>query len=254
MESKIVLDEEKESFDYFAFSLRMKRGVNILEVLQNQLMNQGDLAFRLILACILGGIIGFERKNRNKGAGMRTHALVCLGAALIMVVSKYGFGDLPDVSKFDGSRIASQVVSGVGFLGAGIIFVRNNSISGVTTAAGIWVTSGVGLCVGAGQYFLSIIATILIITIQFLLHNIGFLAREPYRAGLKIVISNQAGIIEDIEEILKRERIEISILKINKAKNEDTKLDMEVVYPAGYNKIQLINRLSSQDCVISIRG
>ena len=88
------------------------------------------------------------RKNRNKSAGIRTHAIVAMGSALMMVVSKYGFADIAEIGKFDGSRIAAQVVSGVGFLGAGIIFVRNNLVSGLTTSAGIWATAGVGLAMG----------------------------------------------------------------------------------------------------------
>ena len=107
----------------------------ILDLLRNQIIFQGEFALRILLAGLLGAAIGFERKNRNKLAGVRTHAIVALGAALIMVVSKYGFYDM---DKFDASRVAAQIVSGVGFLGAGIIFVRNNnSVSGLTTAAGI---------------------------------------------------------------------------------------------------------------------
>ena len=113
-----------------------------------QSIHHGELALRILFAGLLGAAIGFERKNRNKLAGVRTHAIVALGAALMMVVSKYGF---PDVDKFDASRVASQIVSGVGFLGAGIIFVKNNtSVSGLTTAAGIWATAGVGMSMGAG--------------------------------------------------------------------------------------------------------
>ena len=83
---------------------------------------QWELLFRIMIACILGIVIGLERKNRNKLAGVRTHAIVAFGAALIVVVSKYGFADIPN---YDASRIASQIVSGIGFLGAGIIIVRN---------------------------------------------------------------------------------------------------------------------------------
>lgn len=92
-----------------------------MEMIWKELAVQGELFLRLLAACILGCAIGFERKNRNKGAGMRTHTLVCLGAALMMIISKYGFQDTPGS---DGSRMASQVVSGIGFLGAGIIYDR----------------------------------------------------------------------------------------------------------------------------------
>ena len=113
-----------------------------------ELMQQGEYLLRVFVAMILGLLIGNERKNRNKSAGLRTHAIVALGSSLMMVVSKYGFWD---VAQGDGARLAAQVVSGVGFLGAGMIFVRNNLVSGLTTAAGIWTTAGVGLTVGAVQ-------------------------------------------------------------------------------------------------------
>ena len=119
------------------------------------LLYQCEFLIRMIIACFMGYVIGYERKNRDKSAGMRTHAIVCLGAALIMIVSKYGFKDIPD---YDASRVAAQIVSGVGFLGAGIIFVRNNTVSGLTTAAGIWTTAGVGMAIGAGIYFIGISA------------------------------------------------------------------------------------------------
>lgn len=223
----------------------------MLEFCREQIGMQGELFVRLIIACLLGGVIGFERKNRNKGAGMRTHSLVCLGAALFMIVSKYGFGDVPS---FDAARVAAQVVSGIGFLGAGIIFIRNNAISGLTTAAGIWVTAGIGLSTGAGLCFLAIAGTILMIAVQILLHNIDFLAREPYRSGLKIVVRNDPLVVQKVEEILEKDKIEISVLKISKINGEDTKMDMEVVYPAGYNKTSMINRLSYDKDIVTVRG
>ena len=133
-----------------------------------------EYILRIIVASICGCIIGYERKNRNKEAGMKTHAIVALGSALIMIVSKYGF---LDVAPPDTSRIAAQVVSGIGFLGTGVIFVRNNNIvSGLTTAAGIWATSGIGLCVGAGNYFVGIMSTIIMIALQEILHSKLFMS------------------------------------------------------------------------------
>lgn len=223
----------------------------MLEFIMGQIQSQGECFVRLMMACLLGGAIGFERKNRNKGAGMRTHALVCLGAALVMEVSKYGFSDIPN---YDASRVAAQVVSGIGFLGAGVIFVKNNAVSGLTTAAGIWVTSGVGLSIGAGQYFLATAAAVLMISVQVMMHNIKFLAKEPYRSGLRVVIRNHPLVVEELEKILKKEKIDIVSLKVNKTKGEDTKLELEIIYPAGYHKMNLINQLSKEENVLTVRG
>lgn len=122
---------------------------------------------RILLAAALGFAVGFERKMRYKEAGIRTHAIVAVGSCLIMLVSKYGFSDIPD---YDASRVAAQIVSGIGFLGAGMILYKREALSGLTTAAGIWATAGIGMCVGAGLYILSAAATVLIIVLQCLLH------------------------------------------------------------------------------------
>lgn len=122
---------------------------------------------RVMIALLLGFCIGIERKMRYKEAGMRTHAIVAGGASLIMVVSKYGFGD---IAHYDASRIAAQIVTGIGFLGAGIILYKREALHGLTTAAGIWMTAGIGMAVGAGMYILGVGATIAIIVLQWILH------------------------------------------------------------------------------------
>lgn len=110
-----------------------------------------DLLMRLLAATILGGAIGIERERRERAAGFRTHALVCVASALMMIVSTYGFPEeFGEV--LDPARIAAQVVSGIGFLGAGVIILRKNTVRGLTTAASIWAVSGVGLAVGGGLY------------------------------------------------------------------------------------------------------
>ena len=122
-----------------------------------------DFFFRLLVAGVLGAIIGLDREYRAKEAGFRTHFLVALGSALFMIVSKYGFWDILGNTGIglDPSRIAAQVVSGIGFLGAGTIIIQKLFVRGLTTAAGIWATSAIGLAVGAGQYWLGISAMLL---------------------------------------------------------------------------------------------
>ncbi len=124
------------------------------------------LAFRIFVAGLCGFAIGYERKNRAKGAGIRTHFIVAASAALMMIISIYGFGGVGDPS-----RMAAQIVSGVGFLGAGMIFVQKQTVTGLTTAAGIWATSGVGMAIGAGMYFVGIFFTILLILAQLFMHS-----------------------------------------------------------------------------------
>ena len=138
-----------------------------------------DFLLRLLVACVCGAAIGYERSRRFKEAGIRTHVIVCCASALIMIVSKYGFVDLGSSASFfldgtrgaDPSRIAASVVSGIGFLGAGAIFRNKNAIKGLTTAAGLWATAGIGLAVGSGMYWLGAAATIIICLMQFLMHR-----------------------------------------------------------------------------------
>ena len=118
-----------------------------------------DFILRLFVAGILGAVVGLDREYRAKEAGYRTHFLVSLGSALIMVVSQYGF--LENSVSLDPSRVAAQVVSGIGFIGAGTIIIQKQFVRGLTTAAGIWATAGIGLAVGSGMYGLGIAATLL---------------------------------------------------------------------------------------------
>ena len=126
-----------------------------------------ELVSRLVMAAALGSVIGFERERLSWAAGLRTHMLVCVGSALIMIVSAFGFADAlhGDHVVLDPSRMAAQVVSGIGFLGAGSILLRNEIVRGLTTAASLWSVAAIGLAVGGGLYTASIAATVIILII-----------------------------------------------------------------------------------------
>lgn len=132
-----------------------------------------DLVLRLICSALAGLLVGYERKRRQKEAGMRTHCMVAVGAALFAIVSKYGYFDSTffDSITSDAGRVASNIVTGVSFLGAGMIFVKNKSISGLTTAAGIWVVSAIGLSFGVGLYNIGLVVTIIMVMLQYVLHK-----------------------------------------------------------------------------------
>lgn len=148
--------------------------VTFSEILQG-ILNQLPYVIRILIACLCGGAIGVERTMRQKDAGFRTHCIVALGAALAMVVSKYAFFDVvadPTLKiQLDASRIASNLLTGVGFLGAGMIFAKGGNIKGLTTAAGIWATAAVGMTIGSGMYFVGIVSTIVIIVLQIVFHT-----------------------------------------------------------------------------------
>jgi len=223
----------------------------ILSVLLNCIPNLFDnleLMLRILVAMILGMLIGNERKNRNKSAGMRTHALVAFGSALMMVVSKYGFAD---TLQGDGSRLAAQVVSGIGFLGAGMIFVRHNLVSGLTTAAGVWTTAGIGLTIGAGMYFVGILSAVLMVLMQNLSHRIPFFSNAA--AGLiRMTVVKRSGIVEEINRLLSSHSIEIHGVQICKSEKDKIKLEFDVIYPPKLNKPGLFCSLAEREDIISI--
>ena len=138
-----------------------------------------DFFIRILAACLCGACIGFERSKRFKEAGVRTHIIVCCAAALIMIISKYGFADLTaaDGAVYNGTRgadparVAAQAVSGISFLGAGVIFKNGSTVKGLTTAAGIWATAGIGLALGCGMYFTGIFVTLMIGIFQVATHR-----------------------------------------------------------------------------------
>lgn len=151
----------------------------------------------ILIAVVLGFAIGFERKLRFKEAGIRTHTIVCVGSALIMVVSKYAFRG----QEADASRVAAQIVSGVGFLGAGIIMLRGQKMHGLTTAAGIWATAGVGMAAGAGLYIVAVGATFIIIIVQCVCHLNCRLFQTKRYYHLKIVFQNNCNESDKVKEL-----------------------------------------------------
>ena len=214
-----------------------------------ELWVQVEYLVRIFVAACLGLLIGSERKNRNKSAGIRTHVIVALGAALIMVVSKYGF---MDVEKADAARVAAQVVSGIGFLGAGVIFVRNNLVNGLTTAAGIWATAGVGLALGAGMYVVGISSALLVLLIQFVMHRIAYFADVASGGLIRMTLVKRDGIVQSMEDYLQREKLSVISVKINKTKKDEVKLEFDVVFPPGYKKTKLLARLVEMDDVLAV--
>ncbi|MCQ2380577.1 MAG: MgtC/SapB family protein [Victivallaceae bacterium] len=157
----------------------------------------GELLLRLVLAGILGGVIGFDREYRAKEAGVRTHFVVTMGSALMMIVSQYGFAGA--ISGCDASRVAAQIVSGIGFIGAGTIICQNRNVSGLTTAAAMWTCAGIGMAIGGGLYAVGIAATILtMFGLEVLHHHARRLAIAIRQARISFSVGNE----EEFSEIM----------------------------------------------------
>ena len=180
-----------------------------------------DFVLRLFVAGLMGVLIGLEREYRAKEAGYRTHFLVALGSALIMIVSQYGFSDVleKDLVRLDPSRIASQVVSGIGFIGAGtIILLQKQIVRGLTTAAGVWATAGIGLAIGAGMYAVGISATVLALL------GVELLGRWFKSIGMRRVVveftADDEGILKAVSSDLGKKDYRISSYEMNKTMEE----------------------------------
>lgn len=184
-----------------------------------------EMILRLLTSAVLGSIIGWERERRAWTAGLRTHMLVCLGSALVMIVSKYGFQDMLSQSSvsFDPSRVAAQVVSGIGFLGAGtILFLRNEVVKGLTTAAGLWTVAAIGLAAGAGMFIEAGMVTMISFIILMALKPIEdrFMAKNKYKI-LTLTLDARTVSMESIEKILSDHGIRYSEINLRSIHSDD---------------------------------
>lgn len=198
-------------------------------------MTEMELIARLVIAGILGALVGFEREKRFKEAGLRTHFLVAVGSALAMIVSKYAFYDVVQSGTIglDPSRIAASVVSGVGFLGAGTILVQRQSVRGLTTAAGLWATAGIGLAIGSGMYIVSICGTVLVLVGLEVLNRLF----QPIMAKvhkLNIHVSTNE-VIPNILDTLSSQKLEVVTYQV-KVKATDTQTHYVIDFQLKSNK------------------
>lgn len=189
------------------------------------LSSQSCMLLDLLLSVVLGFIIGLERKYRLKEAGIRTHTIVCFGSALMMVISKYAFG-----GEADSARVAAQIVSGIGFLGAGMIVYRQHEVRGLTTAAGVWATAGIGMACGSGElYVVAIGATLVLILAQCVLHL-------PFRIfRTKRVYSVKIEFVQKVDENLKIKEL-FGTDRFNKL--VITREDGQTIYSATLNTVK----------------
>lgn len=189
---------------------------------------------KLVLAFILGGFVGYQRGSKRSPAGLKTHVLVCLGSTLVMIISDY-LRVTTNVVTADPARLGAQVISGIGFLGAGTILKEGSDIKGLTTAAGIWAVACLGLCIGAGAYGISIIATILIV---FGLATMRFYEETVIKSKTRVTsifISSTAltECLVETENYLKKKGVKIKRKKFITKVDEETgvvKLDLKVPY------------------------
>jgi putative Mg2+ transporter-C (MgtC) family protein len=180
-------------------------------------INEFQMLLRLLLAVLLGGLIGFEREQANHSAGLRTHILVCLGSCLLMLLSIYGFSDFVDEVnvRIDPARLAAAVITGIGFLGAGTIIYTGKSVSGLTTAASVWVVMAIGLAVGAGFYFAAVASTVILFLVLWAVSKL----EKRYINGkkqqlFKIQADNESALLMPLSKLLLEKNVVIRKISV----------------------------------------
>ena len=224
------------------------------------------MVLRLIVAAALGGIVGMERGSGDRPAGLRTHILVCVGSALFMLVSIYGFDDIAPVTttlendigtRRDTARIAAQVVSGIGFLGAGTILHEGLTIKGLTTAASLWIVSAIGLAVGSGMYLLSTVATMLtmLTLVTFRTWEKRFAGTRSDRRFIRVVTRNTPGIITEITAFLSDCGIKVKTLNVKTDnKNGNIILELYLKIDRTIDMVEVADGIQNIDGVLALEN
>ena len=220
-----------------------------------------ELALRIVVAAVCGGIVGIERSRRLKDAGVRTHCMVACTAAILMIISKYGFADLVSEAGVtfagtrttDPARIAAQIVSGISFLGVGIIYRdRQHAVKGLTTAAGIWAVAGVGMAIGAGMYYLGIFSMLFVVLLQFITHRI-VIGNDKYTdARISTTLQGDSETVKSIEKDLEALGVIITDASVSKESGL-IRYEIDVKVPSKDTEKKIMDRLLGDSSVNSVK-
>ena len=223
------------------------------------MLSEWELFLRLVLSCILCGIIGYERQSRRKSAGLRTNVLVCLGSCLIMVMSIGLYQDVEGKTNADPARLAAQVVSGIGFLGAGAIMKEGLSVTGLTTAACLWVVAGVGLAVGAGFYTGALISTGLVFVTLGSLSRLDDWVDHEKNLSLNIHTVDRPGQLMRISRCLEDLQLRVRGVKVKADEDEMEEggersmyIDLEIFNKQSIKSIIIVDAVRQIDGVIRV--
>lgn len=207
--------------------------------------------FRIVLAIIAGGIIGYEREHRVKVAGLRTHILISMASALMMIISKYAFFDVlventaPGLG-LDVSRVAAGIIAGMGIFSGGIVFIgKRGNVSGLTTAAGIWAAIGIGMVIGAGMYVIGIGSVLMVEAVQFVLHHDLQIYRHDTVANVVFEFEDPDKDYKDLINKLDSYKAKVSYLRWEKIDKNGAKLKCNVVFGKKFERDEIVDILNS---------
>lgn len=232
------------------------------EYLNSQFTLAQHLEFflRILIACVCGSLIGLERTKRFKEAGVRTHMIVCAAASLIMLVSKYGFADLnaANGAVFNGTRgadparIAAQVVSGISFLGAGVIFKNGSTVKGLTTAAGIWATAGIGLAIGTGMYWTGLFATLVVAVLQITMHRFTVGADSYVTNRFQVTAQADSAFRDALEKKLKEWKAQTVESRLVRTDDGCIRYEMTLMMPKSISAEELLAFFREFDDIVEV--
>ncbi len=218
--------------------------------------NYLDFLLRIVVAMLCGGLVGLEREKRLKNAGLRTHIIVAVASCLMMIVSKYGFMDVVGIEGLrlsaDASRVAHGVVSAIGFLGAGVIFVKRESVVGLTTAAGLWATVGIGITVGAGMYFIGLFTTLLILLIQWALHGRHAKSHSQNSGTITSNITKHGITVEQLTQYMDKYEVALKEMAITRDENGCSIVKAEVLFKPDDSIMELMTEFEKSPYVDAI--
>lgn len=211
------------------------------------------MTFRIFLAALLGAIIGIEREIKNRAAGFRTHIIVSIGACLIMLIGLDGFAQISTDTARDTARLAGQVVSGIGFLGAGTILQKKDEVSGLTTAATLWLSAAIGLAVGIGYYDGAVIATVICLVTLISLKGLSNLINKRFTQSYKIIVDGHNFDQDNFSDYISKRGVELGHLEIiNEGKDDELIMEVTFSFHKNYNIERFFKRLKTDFHIKSV--
>ncbi|MEW5865240.1 MAG: MgtC/SapB family protein [Bacillota bacterium] len=217
------------------------------------MISQTEIIFRLVLAMMFGGFIGLERESHKRPAGFRTHILVCVGSALVMMISQYAFVNFARATEYDPGRIAAQVVSGIGFLGAGTILREGATIKGLTTAASLWVVAGIGLAVGTGFYLAGAVTTGLVVMVLIVLDRFERRFIYTKRDTLFVQVQDKPGQLGAIATVLGKYGVSIKDVEMETLETgHEACIRLALEVPFSVRKDRLLDEIAGVEGVYRV--
>lgn len=233
-----------------------------MEFIQDQLTGllEWEVFLRMGLAVVLGGLIGLEREQRSRPAGLRTLIVVCLGATIIMIVStklpsQFFYGPGEEVIRVDPGRIAAGIVTGIGFLGAGVVIKLGDIVRGVTTAACIWFVAALGIAIGEGHYVLAVTSTLIVLVVLWLLHYVELFFQSNVYPRVKVTVGTEHAdaTLEGVSSILEESRGKLQDLKVSEVGSEnETCICFHVKVRQHFQALDVVKKIRALEGVRAI--